>query len=103
MSERSDRPLRPFLVSSTRSPLADPKTPIHRLAVAVQSLLYFPDPSPLYAVLGALAANTMRGYPVWLMLIGPPESGKTELLRPLTGLKGCRECGDLSGKAALLS
>jgi hypothetical protein len=95
--------LRPFLVSSTRSPLASPRTPIHRLAAAVQSLLYFPDPGPLYAVCGALAANTLRGYPVWLMLIGPPESGKTELLRPLLGLPGVRECGDLSGKAALLS
>jgi hypothetical protein len=95
--------MRPFLVSSTRSPLASPETPVHRLAAAVQSLLYFPDPSPLYAVLGTLAANTLRGYPVWLMLIGPPESGKTELLRPLVSIDGCRECGDLTGKAALLS
>jgi hypothetical protein len=96
-------PPRLRLVSSTRSPLAAPRTPIHRLASALQSLLYFPDPSPLYAVVGSLVANTMRGYPVWLMLIGPPESGKTELLRPLMSLPGCKECGDLSGKAALLS
>lgn len=94
---------RPFLVSSTRSPLASPKTPVHRLAAALQSCLYFPDPGPLYAVCGSLAANTMRGYPVWLMLIGPPESGKTELLKPLLAIHGVRECGDLSGKAALLS
>jgi hypothetical protein len=91
------------LVSSTRSPLASPRTPIHRLASALQDLLHFPDPGPLYVVCGALAANTMRGYPVWLILIGPPESGKTELLKPLIGLEGVRECGDLSGKAALLS
>ena len=45
----------------------------------------------------------MRGYPVWIMLVGPPESGKTELLKPLLNLDSCRECGDLSGKAALLS
>jgi hypothetical protein len=102
-AKKPDRPMRPFLVSSTRSPLANPKTPAHRLAAQLQSLLYFPDPSPLYAVLGALAANTMRGYPVWLMLVGPPESGKTELLRPVANLPGCRECGDLTGKAALLS
>lgn len=94
---------RPYLVSSTRSPLANPRTPIHRLAVEVQSHLYFPDPSPLYAVCGALIANTMRGYPIWLMLIGPPESGKTELLKPLLRIGGVRECGDLSGKAGLLS
>lgn len=99
----SDRPPRPFLVSSTRSPLASPKTPIHRLAAALQSHLYFPDPGPLYAVAGAVAANMLRGHPVWLMLIGPPESGKTELLKPLLAIDGVRECGDLSGKAALLS
>ena len=94
---------RPFLVSSTKSPLANPETPIHRLASELQSILYFPDPGPLYAVAGTLAANTMLGYPVWLMLIGPPESGKTELLKPLLGIAGVRECGDISGKAALLS
>lgn len=100
----SEKPLpRPFLVSSTRSPLASPRTPIHKLASALQSNLYFPDPGPLYAVCGSLVANTMRGYPVWLMLIGPPESGKTELLKPLLNIQGVRECGDLSGKAALLS
>jgi hypothetical protein len=45
----------------------------------------------------------MKGYPVWMLLIGPPESGKTELLKPLMVIEGVRECGDLSGKAALLS
>jgi hypothetical protein len=94
---------RPFLVSSTRSPLANPRTAIHRLAAALQSTLHFPDPGPLYAVCGTVMANMMRGYPVWLMLVGPPESGKTELLKPLMALDGCIECGDLSGKAALLS
>ena len=94
---------RPFLVSSTRSPLASPQTPVHRLAVALQGLLYFPEPAPLYVVCGALAANMARGYPVWLMLIGPPESGKTELIKPLMQFAGCRECGDMSGKAALIS
>jgi hypothetical protein len=83
--------------------LATPKTPIHRLAAAIQSELHFPDCGPLYAVAGALIANVMRGYPVWMMLIGPPESGKTELLKPLICLPGVKECGDLSSKAALLS
>ena len=69
----------------------------------MQQLLYFPDPGPLYAVCGTVCANVMRGYPTWLMLIGPPESGKTELLKQLVGLQGIKECGDLSGKAALVS
>jgi hypothetical protein len=45
----------------------------------------------------------LLGYPVWIMMIGPPESGKTELLKSIVGLRGCAECGDLTGKAALLS
>lgn len=102
-SQEGYRANRPFLVSSTRSPLANPRTPIHRLASALQSHLFFPDPGALYAVCGTVAANMLRGYPVWLMLIGPPESGKTELLKPLLEVPGVHECGDLSGKAALLS
>lgn len=90
-------------VSSTTSPLADPQTPIHSLAVKLQSLLYFPDVSTLYVVCGTIIANTLRGYPVWLMLVGPPESGKTELLKPLVALDSVKECGDIAGKGALLS
>jgi hypothetical protein len=48
--------------------------------------LYLPDPMPLFAVLGTVAANLMPGDPVWLLLIGPPGGGKTELLQPLAGL-----------------
>jgi len=95
------KPKRP--VSSTTSPLADPQGPTHQLAAELQSCLYLPDPSPLYAVCGTVVANMIEGYPVWMMLIGPPESGKTELLKHLIGLDRIFECGDLSGKAALLS
>jgi hypothetical protein len=48
--------------------------------------LYLPDPAPLLAVLGTIAANLMPGDPVWLLLIGPPGVGKTELLQPLSCL-----------------
>ena len=48
--------------------------------------LHLPDPSPLYAVLGTVAANRLDGDPVWLLLVGPPGGGKTELL---TALSAC--------------
>lgn len=57
--------------SFSDSPLANPSTPIHALAVQFQDFLHFPDPSPLYVVMGSMAANMMSGRPVWLMLIGP--------------------------------
>ena len=38
------------------------------------------DTTPIYAVLGTVAANMLPGDPVWLGLIGPPSSAKTEIL-----------------------
>lgn len=89
--------------SFSESPLARPETPVHRLASTLQNYLYLPDPAPLYATVGALVGNSLLGYPVWLMLIGPGSCGKTSLLKALTGLSGVVECGSLSGEAALLS
>ena len=45
--------------------------------------LYLPDDSMLKVLLGAVAANLMPGDPLWLLLVGPTGSGKTELLDPL--------------------
>src|SRR4051794_5794590 len=42
--------------------------------------LLLPDPTPIYAALGAVAANYLPGDPVWLGLVGPPSSAKTEIL-----------------------
>jgi hypothetical protein len=61
---------------------------LDELVAQVQSRLYLPDPMPLYVVLAAVAANQLPGDPLWLLLVGPPSSGKTELLNPLDGLPG---------------
>jgi len=42
--------------------------------------LALPNHTPVLAVLGAVAANLLPGDPVWLGVIGPPSSAKTELL-----------------------
>jgi hypothetical protein len=42
--------------------------------------LVLPNETPILAVLGAVAANLLPGDPVWLGLIGPPSSAKTEIL-----------------------
>ena len=41
--------------------------------------LHMPDEGPLLITLGAIAANRMPGPPVWVQLVGPPGSGKTEI------------------------
>ena len=37
-------------------------------------------------MLGTIAANLLPGDPVWLGLIAPPSSAKTELLNSISGL-----------------
>ena len=65
---------------ASNSPLGRPDRPIHILAGKIQEHVFFPSPDPLYVVLGTLAANMLRGVPVWVVLVGPPASGKTLLL-----------------------
>ena len=48
--------------------------------------LHLPDEDPLLAVLAAVVANRAAGDPVWLLVVGSPGSGKTEMLQPLARL-----------------
>ena len=64
----------------SHSPLVRPESLIHKLAASVGEAIYFPNPDPLYAVLGTVAANCLKGTPVWLIFVGPPSDGKTLLL-----------------------
>ncbi|MGH3040382.1 MAG: winged helix-turn-helix domain-containing protein [Gaiellaceae bacterium] len=64
--------------------------------------LHLPDPAPLLASLGAVAANRLAGDPVWLLLVGSPGSGKSEILGPLKHLADVHPVATLT-EAALLS
>jgi len=64
--------------------------------------LLLPDPTPIYAMLGAVAANLLPGDPVWLGLIGPPSSAKTELLNSISKLPFVAQAATLT-VAGLLS
>jgi hypothetical protein len=44
------------------------------------------DTAPLDAVLAAVATSDWPGDPLWLYVVGPPSSGKTEMLRAFAGL-----------------
>jgi hypothetical protein len=67
-----------------------------------ESWLILPDPTPVYAMLGAVAANLLPGDPVWLGIIGPPSSAKTEILNSTSGLPYVRQAATLT-PAGLLS
>ena len=70
-----------------------------------QRTMWLPDPGIVYVVLAAVAANLMGTPPVWLLIVGPPSSGKTECLDALSELDLCvsvstfTEAGLLSGSA----
>jgi len=48
--------------------------------------LILPSKTPLLAVLGAVAANYLPGDPVWLGVVAPPSSAKTEILNSISML-----------------
>jgi hypothetical protein len=64
--------------------------------------LVLPDRTPVYAVLGTVAANLLPGDPVWLGLIAPPSSAKTEILNSISKLPNVVQAATLT-QAGLLS
>ena len=65
---------------------AGPPLAIDDTLAAFEHWLLLKDPTPVLAVLGAIAANYLPGDPVWLAVIAPPSSAKTEILAATTGL-----------------
>lgn len=76
--------------------------PLKGVTIAFERWLHLPDRAPLYAMLGTIAANKLPGDPVWLGLIAPPSSAKTELLNAVMGLPDIYEAATLT-PASLLS
>jgi hypothetical protein len=79
-----------------------PNAPLEVLVAVFRRWLHLPDPAALLAVLGTVAANRLDGDPVWLLLVGPPGGGKSELLGSLSGLYDVHPTATLT-EAALLS
>jgi hypothetical protein len=76
------------------------KSPIDEAIEVFGRWLILNDPTPLYAVFGAVAANLLEGDPVWLGLIAPPSSAKTEIS---TRCQRCQRCTGLIAIARELS
>jgi Bifunctional DNA primase/polymerase, N-terminal len=100
----------PRLVESAIEKFAEPQEPaapptpcaIDDTLAVFDHWLLLPDPTPIYAVLGTVAANLLPGDPVWTGLIGPPSSAKTEILNSISGLPNVLQAATLT-VAGLLS
>ena len=65
--------------------------------------LEIPDPAQIYAILGAMAANHFNNsHPVWLVVVGPPSSGKSDPLKCLDVLPAVQFASEVS-QGGLLS
>lgn len=64
--------------------------------------LHMPDPGALLVTLATVAANRAEGDPVWLLVVGPPGGGKTEIINAIVRQRDVRAAATLT-EAALLS
>lgn len=78
-------------------------TPFDALISQMREYLYIPDPVPFIAAFGALTANMLVGDPCWLMIVGPPGDGKSEILNSLLGVGQVYEEASIKGEASFLS
>lgn len=72
-------------IEQPQQPKFEPTT-LAQAAAAFDKWLVLPDKTPLYAMLGTIAANLLEGDPVWLGIIAPSSSAKTELLNAASHL-----------------
>jgi hypothetical protein len=77
----------PLGAGPTPTPGAAPRPDALEATIEVfERWLILPRRIPVYAMLGAVAANLLPGEPVWLGIVAPPSNAKTELLNSITGL-----------------
>ncbi len=94
-----------IVAATPERPVADRRPAGEVLTEAVETFrrwLHLPDPGPLYAVLAAVTANHFDGDPLWLLVVGPPSGGKTELLNAVARRPDVHPAATLT-EAALLS
>lgn len=75
----------------TAPPPPEPAKPVAPVALdaalgTFTKWLHMDDTAPVLAVAAVIVANLAAGDPVWLLIVGPPSGGKTEILSSCAGL-----------------
>jgi hypothetical protein len=73
-----------------------------KCVAAFQTYLHLPDPAAVFVSLATVASNRGEGDPLWVLLVGPPGGGKTEILGSVTPQPDVFPVATLT-EAALLS
>lgn len=68
---------------------------------AVVKWLELPDLDVVDLILATVVANAHDGDPVWVLLVGPPSSAKSELLRAVADAPQCYRLSSLTGRTLL--
>ncbi|WP_373234862.1 DUF3854 domain-containing protein [Mycobacterium marinum] len=79
-------PAQPKPPEAPKRPAKRPVTPVgldNALSIFCR-WLHLDDTAPVLAVAAAVVANLAPGDPVWLLVVGPPSGGKTEILQSLS-------------------
>jgi hypothetical protein len=58
------------------------------------------DPCVVDVALATIVANTLDGDPLWLLLVSPPSSGKTELVQMFTTVPWCDWLSQITRRTA---
>jgi hypothetical protein len=88
--------------ASSAAPGPAPSSPIEDVLKIFREWLLLDDDIPVLAMLGTIAANMLPGDAVWLGIIAPPSSAKTEMLITLDSIPHTEMVGTVS-VAGLLS
>src|SRR5262245_8214620 len=67
----------------------------------LQNNFHNPDIQAARAIYSAVAAHALKGQPVWPMVVAPPGSMKTELIKALDGLPQVHSVDQVTSKTFL--
>lgn len=75
-----------------------PLATVEGVEALVRQRLVLDDPDAVRVILAAVAAHSLEGDPVWLMVVGPPSGAKTELLTMVRLVPGIFPLSELTSR-----